>query len=109
MIETHLVDNRDYNLADPGRYVSVPKEKIVALLKEATAVVSFDMEIEVEATSRKVIQVDHNNTVENFIYNQSDDKIKPLFRDVFSLEDTFWLYVSVRDKAQDVPFLYNSR
>lgn len=108
-IKVHLVDIRDYHIVDPNKYSPISKEKLVVLLKEATNLVSMDIEIEVETISKKVIQIDANVTVNDFIMNPTDEKIKPLFRELMALEGAFWLYISIRDKAQDIPLLHTSR
>lgn len=104
-----LVDKRDYHMTDRAKFAGVPKEKLLALLREATSTTTLDLEIEVEAVSKKVIQVDASLTVNDFIMNPTDEKIKPLFREVSSLEGAFWLFVSVKGTAQEMALLHHSR
>ena len=108
-IVNHLVDIRDYHLTDPQRFTPVPKEKLISLLKESPSSVSLDLDLEIDTISRKVLQVDSSHLINEFVLNPTDDKIKPMFREVAAQEGAFWLYVVIRDKVQDVPLLHCSR
>jgi len=106
---SNLVDNYDYHLSPPEKYAEINREKTLSYFKDISNTVSVDVEIETEVISTKVIQIQEDVPVFEFVNNLIQKKFPQTFREVISLVDSLWLFISINSSEEDIPLYHNSR
>jgi hypothetical protein len=106
---SNMVDNYDYHLSPPDKYAEINREKTLSYFKDISNTVSVDVDIETEVLSTKVIQIQEDVPVFEFVNNLVQKKFPQTFREVISLVDSLWLFISINAADEDVPLYHNSR
>ena len=68
------MDVHDYHLKATSLFSDIPREKTIALFKDITNSVSVDLFIEADVQSLKVVQVEDDLTVGQFVTNVINKK-----------------------------------
>ena len=105
----NLVDCYDYHLQPADRFEDISKEKIVSYFKDTSNTVSLDLFIEADVTTSKVVQIHQDVPVNELVTNLVQKKFPQTFREINSIVDSLWLFVSINHVDEDIPMCQSSR
>ena len=91
------------------RFEDISKEKIVSYFKDTSNTVSLDLFIEADVTTSKVVQIHQDVPVNELVTNLVQKKFPQTFREINSIVDSLWLFVSINHVDEDIPMCQSSR